>query len=439
MSFPSKFFRRLAGITFTLVASALAPGRVASAQTCNTALTRTLVTSGTTAAIDIRNAGDDRLFVAEQAGTIRILQGGALLATPFLDVSSVVQNSGEEGFLSFAFHPNYPSTPWFFVYHTNKDTSVGNVGDEVLARFSVSSAPNVADPTSKRILLVIPHTGATNHNGGQLQFSPTDGFLYLGIGDGGGACDSTGPGCNSQRDDELLGKVIRIDVNRDTAPFYNIPPSNPFAAPGLPRDEIWAKGFRNPFRMSFDRQNGNLWIGDVGRDNREEVDFQPAGIGGRNYGWNVSEGTLCGTCSTSACPAPLLACSAATPPVHEYDHTVGNVVIGGYVYRGSSMSSLRGCYLFADEGNGHSIWAIDPASPSTRHTLDGSVTNLTTFGEDRNGELYVAATGGIYKLSTSASAVPATTPAFGVALLCLLAAIASVYVRRSRTLISRGA
>ena len=246
----------------------------ALAQTCSASVTTSLVATGFNAPTDIKNAGDGRLFVVEQAGKIRILSAGSIVPTPFLDLTTSVVSGGERGLVSLAFHPNYPATPWFYVYYTNADTSVAGVGDIVVARYSVSSNPNVADPSSRRVLFTVPHSAASNHNGGTLQFSPADGFLYVSLGDGGGACDSTG--CNAQNGDSLLGKILRLDVNVDVAPFYAIPASNPFVGPGTPRDEIWAKGLRNPFRVSFDRANGNLWIGDVGQDAREEIDFQPA-------------------------------------------------------------------------------------------------------------------------------------------------------------------
>jgi glucose/arabinose dehydrogenase len=334
--------------------------------------------------------------------------------------------------LSLAFHPSYPAVPWFFVYYTNKDPANGAVGDVVLARYSVSANPNVADAASVRILLTIPHSLQSNHNGGSLQFSPVDGFLYVSIGDGGGGCDNTSPGCNAQRDDSLLGKILRIDVNSDVAPFYTIPPSNPFATPGTPRDEIWAKGVRNPFRTSFDRANGNFWIGDVGQSSREEVDFQPAGAaGGRNYGWKVMEGRLCNTCSLTDCGTPLPACNdaAITPPIHDYERSVGFGVIGGYVYRGSRLPTLAGCYLFGDLGG--PIWALDPAAPDTRRTLLTGIANLTTFGEDTNGEVYLSSGNAIYQI-VPASAVPAASSThLAVALAGMLFA-GSVLAKRLR-------
>ena len=353
----------------------------ARAQTCAPAMQRVLVTSATESPVEIKHAGDSRLFVVEQNGRIGILQGGALLGTPFLDIVGLVASGGERGLLSLAFHPNYPATPWFFVYYTSKATGGANLGDLVLARYSVSANPSLADAASARILLTVPHSEASNHNGGQLQFSPQNGYLYVAIGDGGGGCDNTGPGCNAQRDDSLLGKLLRIDVNRDTPPYYNVPPTNPFVGPGGPRDEIWAKGLRNPFRISFDRQNGNLWIGDVGQNQREEVDFQLASSpGGQNYGWKIMEGELCETCDLSDCPGVLPACNALTQPIHAYDRDVGSTIIGGYVYRGNLIPALRGCYVFGDYGSGV-VWAIDPATPGTRRTLLTNLGGLTTFGK----------------------------------------------------------
>jgi glucose/arabinose dehydrogenase len=213
----------------------------------------------------------------------------------------------------------------------------------VIARYRVSSDPGAADSSSGVTLLTIPQPFA-NHNGGQLAFGP-DGYLYVGMGDGGSAND---PMCNGQRDETLLGKILRIDVdaNVNSAPFYGIPPDNPFAAPGGPRDEIWAKGLRNPWRFSFDRLTGDLYIGDVGQGAREEVDFQAAGgVGSHNYGWKVMEGTQCGGGGTSGCPSGTPACNspALTPPIVEYSHAAGDCSItGGYGDRGPSIPALGG-------------------------------------------------------------------------------------------------
>jgi hypothetical protein len=251
-----------------------------------------------------------------------------------------------------------------------------------------------------------------NHNGGQLAFGP-DGYLYVGMGDGGSAND---PMCNGQRDEALLGKILRIDVdaNVDTPPFYGIPPDNPFAALGGARDEIWAKGLRNPWRFSFDRQTGDLYIGDVGQGAREEVDFQAAGSpGGRNYGWKVMEGTQCGGGGTSGCPSGTPACNspALTAPVLEYSHSDGNCSItGGYVYRGRSFPELAGTYFYGDYCSGR-IWGATRSAAETWSTrlFARRATGLTTFGEDVGGEIYLATEGGLLAHVVDANPPPAPT------------------------------
>jgi glucose/arabinose dehydrogenase len=388
---------------------------VAQSQLCSgVSIMRLLLpnSTATSAPVEIRNAGDERLFIVEQNGRILIYKNGALLGTPFLNLMSKVAFGGERGLLSLAFHPQYPIKPYFFVYYTNEDTNTANFGDVIVARYNVSPNPDLADPNTENILLIIPHSIADNHNGGQLQFSPNDGYLYITIGDGGGGCDSVSPGCNAQRDNLLLGKALRIDVdqNENVPPFYGIPLGNPFADPNNPRpgdvndpqrDEIWAKGLRNPFRFSFDRQTGGMWIGDVGQSSREEVDFQAAGsAGGRNYGWKFMEGALCDTCSLTNCTGvTIIPCNdaALTLPVHDYARNVGSTIIGGYVYRGSLISNLNGCYVFGDFGFGE-VWALNAASPGTRFALLSGQSGLTTFGEDRNGELYAAVSGDVYRL-----------------------------------------
>jgi len=409
------------------------PG-LARAQTCAVSMLRTLVTTSINSPTDIRAIGG-KLFIVEQAGRVRIFDQGSLLGTSFLDITNKVASGGERGLLSLAFHPSYPALPYFFVLYTNGDSSLGPIGDVVLARYGVSGNPNIADPTSAKVLLVVPHSAGSNHNGGQLQFGPNDGYLYLSTGDGGGGCDSTGLGCNAQRDDLLLGKLLRINVNSETPPYYTIPPTNPFVGPGGPRDEIWAKGLRNPWRFSFDRQTGNLWIGDVGQSTREEIDFQPASSqGGQNYGWPIMEGTVGGTCSTGTCPAPVPWCNAPTLtlPVHEYGRSVGSVVIGGFVYRGNQFPALRGCYVFADSGSGK-IWAMNSTPPVTVHVLMSDAFGITTFGEDPVGELYMMAVGDVYRLlPTTPVPVPVSRgwmiPLLGM---CLLLAGAALVAKRS--------
>jgi Glucose / Sorbosone dehydrogenase/IPT/TIG domain len=311
-------------------------------------------------------------------------------ATAFLDIRSLVGCCGERGLLGLAFHPRYSENGFFFVDYTN------TAGDTVIARYRVSSDPGAADSSSGVTLLTIPQPFA-NHNGGQLAFGP-DGYLYVGMGDGGSAND---PMCNGQRDESLLGKILRIDVaNAGSAPFYGIPPDNPFAAPGGARDEIWAKGLRNPWRFSFDRSTGDLFIGDVGQGAREEIDFQAAGApGGRNYGWKIMEGTICGGGGTSGCPGGVPTCNSPvlTLPILEYSHSGGDCsVTGGYVYRGRQFPSLVGTYLYGDYCTGK-IWGATSAAGSWSSRLfTRRAPNLTTFGEDASGELYLATENGLF-------------------------------------------
>ena len=371
--------------------------------------------SSFSAPTDIVNAGDSRLFVVEQSGHIRVVQSdGSVLGPDFLDVSSLISFGGEEGLLGLAFHPHYMSNGFFYVYYTNPS---GNIA---IARYSVSGSPatsNVADPMSGQVLLTIPHPTNTNHNGGDLIFGP-DGYLYMGTGDGGAGCD---PPDNGQNTNVLLGKMLRIDV--DSGSPYAIPPTNPFAGSMTQRQEIWAYGMRNPFRFSFDRANGNLYIGDVGQNALEEVDFQLAGIsGGRNYGWDCYEGdSLASTssgCSTTATCTPM---SMFTFPVFEYDHSGGRcAIIGGYVYRGTQSPAIAGHYFFADlcSSDFYSLTTPDNGMTWNNDAFGVPVPGLspTTFGEGADGELYVAGDGSdtIYHI-TSGMPPPAcpNSPASG--------------------------
>lgn len=345
----------------------------------------------------ITNAGDSRLFLTVQTGRIVIFSGGQILPSAFLDLASSISCCGERGLLGLAFHPRFSTNRFFFVDYTNA------AGNSVIARYQASAGnPNAADPGSGVTLLTIVQPFA-NHNGGQLQFGP-DGYLYIGMGDGGSAND---PNCNAQLDDTFLGKLLRIDVDQNVSspPFYGIPPSNPFAGPGTPLDEIWAKGLRNPWRFSFDRLTGDLYIADVGQGAREEIDLQPrASPGGENYGWKVMEGTLCGTGGTSGCPAGVPACNspAFKAPLYDYAHSGGGcsgTVIGGYVYRGPSYPALAGMYFYGDYCFG-SLFADG-------QTLAPNVPQLTTFGEDASGELYLGTeTGRLYRLVGPAPPTP---------------------------------
>lgn len=352
----------------------------------------------------IANARDARLFLTLQTGRIVIFHGGQILPTAFLDLTSLVSCCGEQGLLSIAFSPHYAGNGFFFVDYTN------TAGDTVIARYRVSANDgNLADAASGVVLLTIAQPFA-NHNGGELQFGP-DGYLYIGMGDGGSAND---PNCNGQRDDTLLGKILRIDVNQsiNASPFYGIPPTNPFAGAGLPLDEIWAKGLRNPWRFSFDRLTGDLYIADVGQSAREEIDFQPSSsAGGENYGWKIMEGTLCGVGGNSGCPAGVAACNSPTfkPPLYEYDHSAGRCsVTGGYVYRGTHVPQLLGLYLYGDFCAG-SLYA-------NGQLLAVNVPQLTTFGEDFAGELYLGALdGNLYRIvNPSGAPTPTGTPVTSV-------------------------
>jgi len=330
--------------------------------------------------IAVTNAGDGRLFLTLREGRVMIFENGALRPQPFLDIRGQTTTEAERGLLSTAFHPRYAETGFFFINYTNTS------GDTVIARYHVSGDPNRADPASARTLLTIDQP-YPNHNGGQLQFGP-DGYLYIGMGDGGSAFD---PECRAQKTNSLLGKILRIDVDQNVGspPFYGIPASNPFRGPGDPPDEVWSSGFRNPWRFAFDRQTGDLWVGDVGQNHREEIDFQPASSqGGENYGWKVMEGTLCST--SDACPSSTPTCnsSAFTPPVLEYDHDSGCSVTGGFVYRGNRAAQLRGAYVFGDFCTG-ALWAaFRQGQGFTVRTLSGRASTLTSFGEDASGELY---------------------------------------------------
>ncbi len=337
--------------------------------------------------------GSGRLFIGEQEGRIRVVQGGQLLATPFLDLTALASCCGEQGLLGLAFHPDYAGNGMLYVDYT--DTS----GTTVVARYQVSAGdPNLADPASALVLLTQSQPFA-NHNGGHLAFGP-DGYLYVALGDGGSAGDPLDSG---QDLGTLLGKILRLDVDRDDFPAdpgrnYGIPPSNPFVGDPAARPEIWARGLRNPWRFSFDRLTGDLWVADVGQNQWEEVDLQPASSpGGENYGWRLMEGTHCYDPPTGCNDGSL------TLPVLEYSHSQGCSITGGFVYRGPSYPNLRGTYLFADYCTGAVSGAVaDGGGGWTASTLLQTGFLVTTFGQDEAGELYLsdyqAATGRVLRL-----------------------------------------
>jgi glucose/arabinose dehydrogenase len=337
--------------------------------------------------------GTGRLFIVQQGGRIAIHDGAQVLPTPFLDITALVLSGGEQGLLGMSFHPDYPATPFFFVNYTCRSGSLDcpSGGDTIIARYSVSANPNVADPASRRAMLAIDQPFA-NHNAGDLKFGP-DGYLWIPMGDGGSGND---PFCFAQRDDTLLGKVLRIDVDQSVndPPFYGIPPDNPYIGPGDPPDEVYARGLRNPFRFSFDRQTGDLFIGDVGQGAREEVDFTANGAGAAaNYGWKIMEGTLCGGGGTGGCPPGVPPCNSPvyTLPILEYDQSLGDcAIIGGFRYRGTQVPGLPGVYLYSDNCSGRIRAGTEgPPGTWTESLLLDTSLNVASFGEDEAGELYV--------------------------------------------------
>lgn len=347
----------------------------------------------------VTHAGDgsERLFVVEQAGRIRVYQDGSLLPIPFLDITGRVRSPGsgggnEEGLLNVAFPPDYANKKYFYVYYTNRD------GDNQVSRFRLQSGQiGIADPTSEELILLLEHPGQSNHNGGQLAFGP-DGYLYIGVGDGGGGGDPSG---NGQNLGTLLGKILRIDVEAARAQStylscgdvidssasgrpYQVPPDNPFTSTSDARPEIWAFGLRNPWRFSFDRLTHDLYIGDVGQNAIEEIDFQPAaGRGGENYGWNILEGTRCYKPSTGCVPPP-----GYVPPVAEYTHEAGCSVTGGVVYRGAAFPDLQGIYFYADFCSGR-IWGLRNDNGWQSQELLPSDRGISSFGEDEAGNVYL--------------------------------------------------
>jgi glucose/arabinose dehydrogenase len=338
-------------------------------------LALTPVASGFTSPLALVPSNDstNRLFVVEQRGTIRIIQNGALLAGNFLDISSKVITAGEQGLLGLAFHPQFAANRKFYIYYSQL---LNSQRQSVIAEYLTSTAnPNQADTTSERILLVINQPNFDNHKGGQLAFGP-DGFLYIGLGDGGSGGDPQG---NGQSLNTLLGKILRVDVNTTSGSKpYGVPADNPFAGGSAP--EIWAYGLRNPWRFSFD-STGRLFCGDVGQGQFEEVDIIQKG---GNYGWNVMEGAHCFNPS-SGCNQ-----SGKILPITEYDHSEGTAIIGGFVYRGTAISQLQGSYVFGDFTGGK-IWRLQETSPGswTRTVLLSTTRTISSFGQDQTGELYV--------------------------------------------------
>lgn len=355
-------------------------------------LTLETVQDGLSNPIYVTHAPDDptRLFILERDGYIRILHNGTLLSRPFLDISSSTSTGSERGLLGMAFHPDYENNGYFFINYTNLD------GDTRVVRYSVSANPDSADEASAMIVLAVDQPFG-NHNAGMLAFGK-DGYLYVGTGDGGSSGD---PGNRAQDPQEMLGKMLRLDIDGGTP--YAIPPDNPFVGSPDTLDEIWSLGLRNPWRYSFDRLDGDLYIADVGQNEWEEIDVEPAeSDGGLNFGWRLMEGTHCYN-PASGCDT----LSGLTDPVYEYGHGGSPFkcsVTGGFVYRGCAIPELQGRYFFGDYCSGQIwsfIWDDTGIADLTEHTdiTPGSGV-LVSFGEDYFGELYVCAMGDgiVYKI-----------------------------------------
>lgn len=342
------------------------------------------------------NAGDGRLFIVEQTGKIKIWQNGQVLGQPFLDLGTVVNCCGERGLLGLAFEPNYTQTGRFYVYYINDN------GDIVIARYTVSGNPNVAQTTGQ-VLLTIPHPDESNHNGGWLGFGP-DGFLYAGVGDGGsggnGAGSSAGNDsninrCSAQRPENRTGKLLRLKVQDEAT--YTTPDTNAFVSGQAP--EVWAIGLRNPWRNSFDRQTGELYIADVGQGAHEEVNVIPANASaGLNFGWPQREGQNdYGNefgCADSG--------RTRTEPFADYSHSLGSSITGGYVYRGQLYSVINGVYFYGDYATGRiwAAWHTTPGGPLQTAEIANTNFAISSFGEDANGEIYVVDYNGrVYQLA----------------------------------------
>ncbi len=344
----------------------------------NMALSQTIgivpFASGFTNPIEIAHAGDSRMFIVEQAGIIKVLNSNATTnATPFLNISSLVSCCGERGLLGLAFHPNYATNGFFYVNYTNTS------GNTVIARYSVSANPDVGNTTGTILLTVTQPF--SNHNGGTIKFGP-DGYLYIGMGDGGSGGD---PGNRAQNVNELLGKMLRIDVNSGSP--YGIPAGNPYAGATAGADEIWAIGVRNPWKFSFNRLNGDLWIADVGQNEVEEINRVSSTTAGLNYGWRCYEGNS--SYNTAGC-APM---STMTFPIAQYTHsgTGGCSITGGYVYTGTLYPTLQNKYFFADYCLNR-LGMVDTAGTITYSANFSGSNSFTSFGENSSGELFVTGT-----------------------------------------------
>ena len=374
-------------------------------------------------AVKHANDGSGRLFVVEQGGRIKVIDpNGETESTPFLNVSTLTNGSGERGLLGLAFHPNYANNGYFYINYTN------NNGDTTIARYSVSQDPNIADDTSGLILLTI-NQDFSNHNGGDIHFSPSDGYLYIGMGDGGDGYDPCNRGQTIDPDDiqnnnpsncaadndfinaggnpdsrALLGAMLRIDVDNPGQNVsdacgegvnYGIPADNPYSDANNDCGEIWASGLRNPYRFGFDRQNGDLYIGDVGQGAREEIDFQPAtSTGGENYGWVCYEGFI-------QTPGETCSIPTAIDPIIDYVSTGRCSVVGGHPYRGPE-STWQGTYIYADYCTAEIFWAVNNNNSwNQADLLEDRPGTIRAFGEAEDGRLFYVTSSAIVEINDS--------------------------------------
>jgi glucose/arabinose dehydrogenase len=367
----------VAKVNEPIAASASAPAALSSGQ-----LTVVKVVGGFSSPLGVTGAGDGsgRLFVVQQGGRVRIVKGGKITGT-FLDISNHVVAGGERGLLGLAFHPDFAANGFLFVYYTRPG------GDIVIARMQANAARTFASATTLDPILIIEHSQNSNHNGGAIVFGP-DGYLYAATGDGGGAGDPLENGQDIT--DELLGKVLRINPTLGASATYAIPADNPFVGQNGD-DEIWAYGLRNPWRITFDRTSGDLYIADVGQGRREEVNVEDvADPGGNNYGWDVMEGSLCYE------PSSGCSLSGDTLPVAEYSHSLGCSITGGYVYRGTHRD-LQGLFVYGDYCSGR-MWTMNASGSGETLRRDTSL-NISSFGESDGGELYLTdLNGSLYRV-----------------------------------------
>jgi glucose/arabinose dehydrogenase len=348
------------------------------------------ITAGLSAPVFLAQPLDDgRIFVVEQAGRIRVIRNGVLQTTPFLDITSKVLSGGEQGLLSVAFHPQYATNHFFYVYYTTRANVTQSAGDITIERYTTSADPEVATPATAKLIITTPHWRQSNHNGGLVSFGP-DGMLYAGLGDGGGGGD---PYLTGQNPDSLLGSLLRLNVNAGDP--YAIPSNNPYVGQPPKRGEIWAKGLRNPWRYAFDAPTGLLYVADVGQNAREEVSVVLASQAGINYGWNIMEGFSCYgamVCNRTGLKLPL---------IDYVNPTEGCSVTGGYVYRGSAIPEMVGHYFYSDYCSKF-LRSFRYSNGVAVDRIDWGVTapgNVTSFGVDFAGELYVLSGNSILKLA----------------------------------------